>query len=203
MNFIELKNDDVFNNGCHKKVYNHPEDPNLCIKIPYNAGGQQDIDRELLVRKKLQKRNIISQILPQYFGTVNTNLGNGYVFELIKDYDNSISMTLEDYLKDEILFKSHYNQLLENILFLKKRLFIENLILMYMSPENMIIQRLSPKESRPVLVNDLGSAALIPLEYYFDYFNKQRTIRRWSRFIDNIASRYSYPQVKKFMEAIK
>lgn len=202
-NTIDLTETAIFNNGCHKKVYYHPNNINWCIKIPYNAEGQDDIDRELFIRRRLQEKNITSKILPKYFGTVHTNLGLGYIFELIKDFDGNISLTLDDYLKDKNLFNKNYEKILENILFCKKRLFEEKLIIMGIWPENIIIQRSNINALRPILVNDLGSAALIPLEYYFDYFNKKRTVRRWSRFIDNIASRYSYPKAKKFMEAIK
>ena len=200
---LELTDSTIFNNGCHKKVYTHPENPQLCIKIPYNAEGQDDLDRELFIRRRLQRNNISTKILPKYFGTTETTLGKGYIFELIKDFDGNISLTLDDYLKDENLFKKHYEKLLENILFLKKRLFEEKLVIMGMWPENVIIQRLNADTLRAVLVNDLGSAALIPLEYYFEFLNKKRTQRRWQRFLGNIASRYSYPQAKIFLEKIK
>ena len=53
---ITLTTNDIFNNGCHKMVYTHPKNSQLCIKIPYNAEGQEDINRELLVRQQLEKK---------------------------------------------------------------------------------------------------------------------------------------------------
>lgn len=202
-NIIDLTETSVFNNGCHKKVYYHPNNKNWCIKIPYNEEGRDDIKKELFIRERLNKKNITSKILPKYFGIVKTNLGDGYVFELIKDYNDNISMTLEDYLNNEEIFIEKYPEILENISFLKKQLFEENLIIMALFPGNIILQHFYPGKLRPILVNDLGSSALIPLEYFFDYFNRKRTTRRWSRFINYIASHHHYSQAQKFVNALK
>lgn len=36
------------------------------------------------------------------------------------------------------------------------------------------------------LINDMGSAALIPLEYVFDFIAKIRVEKRWRQFLDRI-----------------
>ena len=44
---IQLNKDKFYGKGTHKKCFIHPQDANLCIKIPYNEGGKIDLLREI------------------------------------------------------------------------------------------------------------------------------------------------------------
>lgn len=79
---LNLSEDLFYGAGRHKKCYLHPTEDNLCIKIAYNAGGKKDLLREIEYIKILKKRNKNYEILPKYYGEIETNLGHGYVLKL-------------------------------------------------------------------------------------------------------------------------
>ena len=82
--------------GKHKRVYLLSTDQTKCVKVVFNKNSL-DLKREFTFRKILEKKNLHSTIIPEYYGEVKTNLGNGYVFELITDYDNAISYNLKQF----------------------------------------------------------------------------------------------------------
>ena len=84
--------------GAHKAVYKHPSNTRYCIKVPFTF-RDTDIERELFYRKVLKIRNKKPSLLPEYFGSVETNLGPGHVFEYIVDYDNQPSLQLKSVLR--------------------------------------------------------------------------------------------------------
>lgn len=65
--------------------------------------------REINYIEILKKRNKNYDILPKYYGEIETNLGHGYVFEVIRNYDKSKSITLQEILLDEKLFDNYFN----------------------------------------------------------------------------------------------
>lgn len=52
---VELREELFYGNGRHKKCYIHPENENLCIKVPYNDGGKIDLEREVKFVRLLKK----------------------------------------------------------------------------------------------------------------------------------------------------
>ena len=87
---LELSEVLFIGKGHHNAVYKPPANENLCIKIPF-ALPDVDITKELAYRKALSRRKKKLSLLTEYLGTVETNLGTGYVFERIVDYDGSAS----------------------------------------------------------------------------------------------------------------
>lgn len=58
-----------------------PNSRKFIYKIAYNR-GQIDLLREINYIKILKKRNKNYDILPKYYGEIETNLGHGYVLKL-------------------------------------------------------------------------------------------------------------------------
>jgi hypothetical protein len=77
--------------GCTKKCYRHPNDATLIIKIIKEGSTKKQykryvvrIKREVKALKKVMKINELKNFFPKYYGTVDTNLGTGYIFEKIE-----------------------------------------------------------------------------------------------------------------------
>ena len=147
--------------------------------------------REINYLKVLQRRKKDYSILPQYYGEVKTNLGKGYVYELIRDYDNAQSLTLEDILTNQNLFNIMFETVKNMLLFLKTSLLKNEIITMGLFPENIIFQKTAPDKYNIRLVNDMGSGVLIPLEYHFHYFAKAKVERRWQEFLNTLKNNYN------------
>jgi hypothetical protein len=167
------------------------------------GGGQTDLQREINYLKILNKRNKDYSILPRYYGTVATNLGTGYVFELIKDFDGKKSLTLEDVLRNNTLFINLFNTIKILLISLKDTLLKNEIITMGIFPENIILQRTSASDFRIRIVNDMGSGVLIPLEYHFSYFAKTKVLRRWNEFIQTLSTQFNDHLIQNLIKEIK
>lgn len=181
---IQLDDSLLYGQGSHKKCFLHPHNKNLCIKIAYNEGGQKDLIREINYIDVLKRRHKDYSILPKYFGKVNTNLGTGYVFEIIRDYNNGRTQTLEDFITDLNLFSQNYSLIVRLLKELKEKLYKNEIITMVLFPENILFQKTDENTYRVRIVNDMGSAVLIPLEYHFKYFAHTKILRRWKMFLE-------------------
>lgn len=137
---IELKEDLFYGNGRHKKCYLHPHDAARCIKMAYSEDGQKDLDREIKYLEVLKRKGKNYDVLPKYFGTVETNLGTGHVYELIVDEGGAKSRTLEDYLFDENLLCDNLPMIITELQKLKSALLDNEIITMDIFPENIIVQ---------------------------------------------------------------
>ncbi len=200
---IILTEDLFYGAGRHKKCYLHPDNDNLCIKIAYNRGGQTDLLREINYIKVLKRRNKNYDLLPQYYGEIETNLGHGYLFEVIRNFDKSKSITLQEILLSPSLFKQNFDLTVKMVKELKEKLFDNEIITMGLFPENVIFQKISTDAYKVRIVNDMGSGVLIPLEYHFHYFAKAKVARRWEQFINTLKKQYSSELTNKLIALIK
>ena len=75
--------------GRHRACYIHPADTSKCIKVVHNPGEHafQEIKRELAYYKHLESYLKDWSGLPRFYGEVETNLGRGFVYDRIVDFD--------------------------------------------------------------------------------------------------------------------
>jgi len=192
---VILNNSMHIGSGLHKMTFTHPYFKDRCVKIPVGSLGRRDMSREIYYRSIRKSLGWKSSVLPTYFGDSMTSMGKGYVFELIRNYDGSRCLTLRDWLND-VKQPKRCEAMPDPSLIMKDfkmRLFQERLVTMDLFPENILFQRETVGKTRVMLINDLGSASLIPLEYYLPLFARLRLIRRWRRFVDHLVSSYSSP----------
>lgn len=188
--------------GGHRDVYIHPSNPAQCIKI--NARAAFDHIREMKYRKSRELRHLpASSLMVEYYGAVATNLGTGYVFERAVDYDGITSKTIDELIRSERKAREE-NKTVKEILGISKEippvmeilvkfrevLFKENIIIPDMGAYNYTVQFDSPTEWRVRIIDDLGTAAKIPLVYYVDFLGASHVKRRWAKFIQWIQRHY-------------
>ena len=201
---ITLSEDLFYGKGTHKKSYRHPHDSSKCIKMAYSALGQKDLDRELRYLEVVSSCGGEHRMLPKYFGPVETNIGKGHVYEFITDYNGKACLTLELLCRDDKLLAQYFDEIVNKLKQLKADMLNENIITMGLFAENILFQRVSASEFLVRVVNDMGSAALIPLEYYFGFIAKIRIKKRWRRFIEHLLNDYGSKElVVKLVNAIK
>lgn len=176
----------------------------ICVSnSPTIGGGQKDLLREINYIDVLNRRHKDYSILPQYFGKVNTNLGTGYVFEIIRDYNGNKTQTLEDFITSPTLFAENFDLIVHLLKNLKNELYKNEIITMVLFPENILFQKIDKNTYRVRIVNDMGSAVLIPLEYHFKYFAHTKILRRWKMFLDVLRNKYASHLSEKLIEEIK
>ncbi|MBQ0068082.1 MAG: hypothetical protein KBS60_07905, partial [Phascolarctobacterium sp.] len=94
---LYLDKDMFIAKGTQKAVYAYPGDATKCVKVKI-IEKNDDMNKELKYRAVLTKRGKHLSMLPKYYGCVKTNLGDGYVFEYVRDFDGNVSKSLYEYL---------------------------------------------------------------------------------------------------------
>lgn len=124
------------------------------------------------------------------------------MYELIRDYDGNESKTLEDYCENEALLEGSLPFLVEKLSGLRDYLIKNDIITMGLFPENILFQRIDDNKTIVRIVNDMGSAALIPLEYYVSFVAKKRIGKRWQRFLQTLLEMYPNDIMKNLIKSI-
>lgn len=183
-NIIYLTPENYIGRGLHRKCYRHPEDQNKCIKINYNAGAETETNREVKYYNHLLKRHIRWNCLSKYYGPIDTDLGIGHVYDLIRDDNNQISISLENYLKQALTDKE-ITDLALALNHLYDALQKDRIITMTIKSKNILYQK-RHIGNRLVIIDNIGNARLIKIDNYCRYFAKRSIDRKWQRFIASI-----------------
>lgn len=177
--------------GAHKAVYKHPSDSRYCIKVTFTF-RDTDIERELLYRKALEIRKKKLSLLPEYFGSVETDLGPGYVFEYIVDYDNQPSLELKSVFEKNLDVREIFRVTpLEFVRNFRDMLLAQKIVVSDVDPSNFMVQRISADRFTFKVVDNIGLPVMVPLAYYFDFVAERRIAKYWNRFIDECKLHYT------------
>jgi len=180
--------------GYHKATYQHPHDPSLCIKIAINSNkdAKKQLTRELKHNISLQKKHRKVKGLSLYLGTASTNLGKGYLFEVVKDYDGRISKSLLDYLNEQNFLNLEMLKLPKLLSTLKKNMLEQLIIPMNIEPQNILCKKSDENHAEFVIIDEIGTAAFVPLEYFFSFAAKKRIERKWNKFEKQLLDSFNF-----------
>ncbi|MDH3859910.1 MAG: YrbL family protein, partial [Gammaproteobacteria bacterium] len=153
------------------------------IKIQKGESDKQT-RRELELYENLSRRKMSNfEHIPRYYGMVQTNLGEGFVVDLISDFDGSVSKSLwwhfeQGYPVAE--FVPYLDELRQYLL--------DNLIVFSvdMGRYNILFQKTSPHQARLVVIDGLGNHTAINWLDNIAYFARRKIDRRWRRFIGRL-----------------
>lgn len=125
---------------------------------------------------------ITCQVFSKYHGTIKTNLGIGYVFDLIKDETNGeVSKTLEYYLLNptdgisDKMLKDEFNRLIQMMI---KYKVIANDI----RSKNICCKILKDGAIQLIHIDGVGHRDFIPLVNWSSFLAKKKIERRLIRF---------------------
>ncbi len=167
--------------GKHQRCYRHPEQPGLCIKVGAPA-DRENLDRELNYYRHLQKRGISWRMIAAYHGPIDTNLGPGHVFDLVKDFDGSVSRTLQWYLERNDRTEEHIYGIALAIPAFKAYMLHHGIAAKNFDEKNLLYKRLNHEDGLLVLVDDIGHKDFIPVATYIRQVARAKFKRRWKRF---------------------
>ncbi len=181
---IDLSQCKPLGTGAHRSCYPHPENPNQCIKVLHDVTKRElrGINNEMRYYKHINSYLKDWHCIPKFHGTVETNMGTGYVFDLILDYDGSASATLGDVI--ETCETSEQAQKIADLILQLKQYIRDNHILtITMTPHNILCKRISETEMMPVICDNLGRSSLIPWSHWFTAIGDRSQQKRWEKFI--------------------
>ena len=172
--------------GRHRKCYAHPKHPQRCIKIVYNTetGGDKEIKRELKYYQHLSRYLKDWSGIPRYHGTIKTDCGTGYVYDVITDFDGQPSVTLSEFAEQ---CRRKRDTATLKILLKKLKIYLHknHIVTMTLKPQNILCQRISASEVIPVVCDNIGEATLIRLATWSKRFCHRKQERLWQRFIQD------------------
>ena len=178
--------------GHHRACYIHPQDHSKCIKVVHNPceHATQEIQRELAYYRHLDGYLKDWRGLPKYYGEVETNLGKGYVYDRIVDFDGKPSETMQQRYTAQSL-PSLSSEMEKLIADLKQYLWDNHIVTMSIKPYNILCHRISENEIFPVVCDNIGSAAFIPIEVYCPWFchkKHQRLFKKFDKYMQDYLS---------------
>lgn len=177
---IELETEKMIGKGLHREVYIHPEDESKCVKVVV-LRGEKETKREQAYYRFLQKKNINWISLPEFYGNVETNLGSGAVFDLVRDEDGQVSKTLEFYLNNLSEYTEWHDLFIDALKRLKADMLGQNIIAMTIKPKNMVIRYQKGKVDC-LIIDNIGNSDILPVASYCPYFGEKKINRKWDRF---------------------
>ena len=189
--------------GGTRLCYVHPDDSNKCIKVlredriprtrrQLTKGIKKlrpvkhwdDQQKELTAYRQLLERDspALWQHIPEFFGSVVTDLGLGVVTRIFRNFDGNFPRNLEQEIPHGI-----DDSLKTGIAEFKSWLRQELVITRDLLPHNIIVVRDSSKHSRLVIVDGLGNSEWIPVSSWFRSFARRKIERKISKFNYRVA----------------
>lgn len=196
MTFIDLGvPEQAFARGGNRLCYVDPNCLSRCIKVlrpdrsprirrseksfPKNLKSLNQFDdnrEEYSVVQKIEKSigTAAYQLIPEFYGYVDTNLGPGLVCELIRDSDGLISISLKQYIwqygVDEKLQLAldRFSNLWSSLGMPSRNLLLHNIV----------VQRDNDAIVRLVVIDGLGWPGLFPLAYFIPFLARRRAARK-------------------------
>lgn len=171
--------------GSERACYIHPLDNKKIIKVIFHSKSSND---QNLVEYKYY--NYLLKNLENYthitrcYDWVNTNIGEGLVFDRICDFNGQNSKQLTYYLKNKLLSIECLNLLLND---LKKYLFKNNILFLDVATLNVLCQEISENKFKLVIIDGLGPKKndyKFVLYKYLPFYLKYKIYKQWSIFIN-------------------
>lgn len=168
--------------GGTRNCYHHPTRNDQCVKVTHTGGIRMYLRtlREIYYTKKYKTKKF--EVAPYYYGKTKTNLGTGYIFGKVKDWNGKTSITLLNFVKynneDKILamISQMYNS------FLKNRALVHDL-----HPGNIVVYYKDLKtDPYLVLIDGIGNNDFIKICDYSKFFHKKKLNRKFDRLIQKL-----------------
>ncbi|MDJ0833080.1 MAG: YrbL family protein [Gammaproteobacteria bacterium] len=187
---IHLAAADLIGEGSRRFCYRYPGNEHLCIKIPMaKKNGFKQQNREVRYYQKLKKRGVPTERITHYHGQVDTNLGTGYVYDAIRDFDGSPSLQLIDYMRQQPERGAEYLAILGQ---LEDYLFRYRVIIYDLSAWNILCRRDENDALEPFIIDGVGDIVAIPVFNLSDRLVRQKIQRRWMRMIRYLTQNFDF-----------
>lgn len=170
---IQLSDDLIIGTGRDRICYEHPFIKKQCIKISISSHKQSR--REMRYFSFLNKKDNDLSHLSTYLGKVNTNQGLGFCFELIRNDNGDISLTLKEALEKQVISLKEVQPKLEQ---LKVYLINNNICIRDISPSNIVCQN-TAEGINLIIIDGIGNSNFNPLTIRLPSLIKAAIIKAW------------------------
>ncbi len=187
---IQLCRERRFASGYHRDCFVHPGNESRCIKVS-RGGDHRETMRETEYFEHLERRGIPWDLIPRCHGYVETNLGAGAVFDLVRDADGEIAKPLGHYLSSPRLAEKHRFGLAEALAALRRYLTDHRIVIRTLKAKNLVYRVVTPEEGQLYIVDNIGNTDLIPAATHIRLFAVRKINRKWPRFERDLLADYA------------
>lgn len=175
--------DEPLGEGKERICYRHPDHAGRVIKLQKSDVNKQTM-REVRLYRSLAARGFQEFThIPACYGQVDTNLGPGYVFDRVADYDGEVSKSLWCFFQDGYPVSEFEPYLAELYEFLRANRIVFSVD---MGRYNVLFQKLSPSRARLVIIDGLGNHTALNWPDNIPVLARRKIDRRWQRFITRL-----------------
>ncbi|MGM8851040.1 YrbL family protein [Salinicola halophyticus] len=181
-------NDEIAH-GNDRAIYRHPDHPERCIKVArFPERGSHQNEREKGYFDILKQRGVDDwRYVPEYFGTLETDMGEGLVFDLITDADGEISATIRQYRQREDMAWLESQAFRDELQRLYRYLRDNWIVPSDINDRNIVCQRRADGTRRLWLIDGVSNPDFMPLANVWPWFARQKIDRRMKRFFAKLA----------------
>ena len=178
---IQLNNSYLISKGSERSCYVHPSDSDICIKVTRKFGPRTHArnKREVKYAEKYNQSSPSLTVVPYYYGTIETNLGIGVLFQLVRDYDKSISIRLADHIAKNTIDSTLQYKIVD----LYHTLLKASILVSDLHPGNLLLQKSSENDYKLVMIDGFGNSDFIKICDYSHFFLKKKLIRKFERML--------------------
>jgi len=198
---IQLSKKYLVNTGTNRACYIYPLKKEKCIKV--NLKGHKETNQEIKYYKKLQNNSTSFDMISKYFGSVQTNLGNGEIFELIIDFDNNVSKEVDKYLINKDTSFDDIESIIMLLPDFKKYLFDQKIYVKDLNSVNVVFQKINENNCRLVVIDGLAHSNYNPFFYRLDFFILKKINISWMNFIKSIETKQIIQDNKELINILK
>lgn len=183
MKELKLSDDLLIAKGGERGCYIDPRDNSKVIKVLYSQDQKHNNQNKLesIYMDFLKSKNVDISYLTNCYGFVQTNIGEGLVFDRVMDYDGTPSKSFRYYLANKIISEGLQQELLNEL----KENIEENLILFIdTSLTNIFCKKLSQEKYQLIIVDGLGAKRLGMKFWLYrqsKIYTKYKIKRQWNK----------------------
>lgn len=186
MSKIELNDTYLIAKGGERACYIHPQDSTkvikiLDIKMKDKHNNQNKL--EFIYMNYLKNKKVDLSLVTDCYGYVETNLGQGLVFDRVLDYNGEPTKSFRYYVAYKLLSYEEQNRLitqLKDYLYKNMILFVDN------SLTNIFCQEYKKGNYKLIIVDGLGSKRMgmkFWLYRNFIPYTQYKIKRQWNKFM--------------------
>lgn len=197
---LKLDSTLYFSKGYCRSCYFHPSDDNLCVKIAdfstpkRNKGILKAIQRENDYYKSLQKKLTNWEHLSQYYGDVETNLGQGSLYQMIRDDNGNVAKNLDTYFNENSFMNEYEETLIKEFRNLYIYLQQNQIMTTAIFPRNIVAKR-NGDAIKLIIIDDIGNTEFLKISELSKFFATKKLNRKWTKMATFITKKY--PQVSE------
>lgn len=159
---INLTDDLFIARGGEREVYQHPFDFTKVIKILYKKNGVYTYNGarnkiEYMYFKFLQKSQVPFTHIARCYDYLDTNLGEGLVYDKVFDYDKKTSLDFSTVIKEKLLSEDIEDLLIKE---LKSYIFKYDILFIDYGIDNILCCEYEKGKYRLIVIDGLGARRL-------------------------------------------